>query len=92
MNGRPELSWEEQQELRRELEAYRAAHEAREREEAYAAVAKALQSYRWWGWTNIVNAVRICIQLWRQRNEPKQLKEPPANPFGFERPGPDVWM
>ena len=33
----------------------------KEREVAYLAVSKALATYRWWGFTNIVHTVRICI-------------------------------
>lgn len=32
-----------------------------ERQEAYAAVSKALASYRWWGWTSITNAIRMWV-------------------------------
>lgn len=32
-----------------------------ERQEAYKAVAKALSSYRWWGWRSISNSVRMFI-------------------------------
>jgi hypothetical protein len=28
---------------------------------AYAAATKALASYRWWGWTNIISTVRMWI-------------------------------
>jgi len=30
-------------------------------------VSRALATYRWWGWRNIVNSIRVAIQAWRQR-------------------------
>jgi len=52
---------------RAELEAMAAELAFREWSDARNAVAAALSTYRWWGWTNIVNSIRIAIQAWRQR-------------------------
>ena len=49
----------------------RDAFAAEERAAANAAVQRALSSYRWWGWTNIVNTVRLAIQAWRLRRNAK---------------------
>lgn len=54
-----------------EMAVYQARREAfamQERTDAQAAVARALASYRWWGWTNIVNTLRLKIQAWRLRH------------------------
>ncbi len=47
--------------------ARREAFHAEQRALAETAVAKALASYRWWGWQNIVNTIRLAIQAWRWR-------------------------
>ncbi len=64
---RQSLTWEEEKAIHSELLAARRSEEALERARAYAAVSAALATYRWWGWTNIVNTVRLAIQRWRQR-------------------------
>ncbi len=64
--AREKLTWEEEKAIHSELLAARAREEAIERAQAYAAVSAALASYRWWGWTNIVNTIRIWIQSWRK--------------------------
>ncbi len=61
------LTWEEEKALHTELTAARDALAEQERQRAYAAVSAALSSYRWWGWTNIINTIRCAIQAWRQR-------------------------
>ncbi len=64
--SRDRLTWEEEKAIHTELLAARAAEEAKERARAYAAVSAALASYRWWGWTNIVNTFRLFIQRCRR--------------------------
>lgn len=64
--SRLRVSWEEEKAIHAELLAARDAEAERERQAAYAAVTKALASYRWWGWTNIVNTVRIWLQSLRR--------------------------
>ena len=49
----PEARTEEEQEYERQVLA--------ERQAAYAAVSKAIASYRWWGWTSISCAVRMWV-------------------------------
>ena len=55
-----------------ELEQSAEQREA-ERQAAYDACAKAIQSYRWWGWTNIITHItlwfvgvkyRLGMKLW----------------------------
>ncbi len=62
----PGVTWEEEREIHNRLALRRKADESAERAAAYAAVQAALANYRWWGWTNIVNTVRIWIQSWRK--------------------------
>lgn len=38
-----------------------------DRELAYAAVARALTAYRWWGWTNISNTFRTWLTVVKLR-------------------------
>ncbi len=59
--------WAEEKAAMAEYQARREAFAKEEREAANRAVSKALASYRWWGWTNIVNTVRLKIQAWRLR-------------------------
>ncbi len=59
------LTYEEERELRAVMLAREAAMAELERQAAYKAVAAALASYRAWGWTNIVNTVRLWIQSLR---------------------------
>lgn len=61
------LTWEEEKSLHLELLATMDAEVAKERERAYAAVQAALATYRWWGWTNILNTIRLWIQDRRSR-------------------------
>lgn len=61
------LTWEEEKALHAELLAARDAEAERERQRAYAAVSSALATYRWWGWTNIVNSIRIWMQSFRRK-------------------------
>lgn len=42
-----------------------------ERADACLAVSRAISSYRWWGFTNIINTIRIAIQAWRFRRAKK---------------------
>jgi hypothetical protein len=60
------LTWDEEKAIHAELIAARDAEAEKERTRANAAVQAALSSYRWWGWTNIVNTVRLFIQRWRK--------------------------
>lgn len=62
-----EQRWAEEKAIHAEYVARREAFEAQERADAYAAVNAVLASYRWWGWTNIVNTIRLAIQAWRLR-------------------------
>ena len=64
-----ELRWQEEKAAMAEYIARREAFAAEERARAYEAVNKALATYRWYGWTNIVNTVRLFIQSvrWRLR-------------------------
>lgn len=62
-----QVRWEEEKAAMAEFIARREAQARLEREEAQKAVARALAGYRWWGWTNIVNTIRIWIQCFRQR-------------------------
>ena len=68
-----ELSDEEQYEVsKREMTEYlvsREAFRAERRALAEVAVTKALRSYRWWGWTNIVNTIRVAVASWRFKRE-----------------------
>lgn len=64
--------WAEEKELYLEYQRRREAFALQERADAQAAVAKALAGYRWWGWTNIVNTIRLAIQAWRLRRAKKQ--------------------
>jgi hypothetical protein len=61
------ISWEEEKAIHAGLQQRREAIAELERASARAAVAMALRSYRWWGWNNLVNNVRLFIQAWRQR-------------------------
>ncbi len=56
------------QEMRDYIVRRDAFHE-QQRALANEAVSKALTGYRWWGWTNIINTLRLAIQAWRQRRE-----------------------
>lgn len=62
-----EEAWQREKAIMAEYQRRREEFAAQEREEAMRAVNKALSSYRWWGWTNIVNTVRIAIQQLRWR-------------------------
>lgn len=61
------ISYEEEKELHHKLLAERDALAEQERQAAYTAVSAALSSYRWWGFSNIINSVRVFVQCWRQR-------------------------
>lgn len=60
------LTWEEEKAIQAELGAKYEAEAEVERRLAYAAVQRALTSYRWWGITNILNSIRIWVQSWRK--------------------------
>ncbi len=74
VGGRDGLTWEEEKALHTEMLATRDAEAERERQRAYQAVQAALATYRWWGWTNIVNAIRLRIQAWRFKRFAKDFK------------------
>ncbi len=64
--GRDGLTWEEEKAIHTELLARRDAEAERERAAANAAVQAALASYRWWGFTNLLNMFRLWLQSLRQ--------------------------
>lgn len=57
--------WATEKEAMREFVERREAFLLQERAEANAAVKAALASYRWWGFTNIVNTLRLKVQAFR---------------------------
>ncbi len=67
-----QLSWDEEKSIHSELAALKAAHEWRERQEAYEAVSQAVMQYRWYGWSNILSTFRLLKQRirwwWWTRN------------------------
>ncbi len=66
VGGRDGLTWEEEKAIHTELLARRDAEAERERAAANAAVQAALASYRWWGFTNLLNMFRLWLQSLRQ--------------------------
>jgi len=64
-----DIEWGCAQAEREERQARKAYLEQWELEVARAnrEVQNALTTYRWWGWTNIVNELRLFIQAWRLR-------------------------